>query len=97
MKKLQILILLLLSSLSFTYGQNQLSIQNPGFEDSNTAWKISGNGKISFDASVVKSGSRSIVIEHDQENKTVLTSSEVLLKVGHIYRLSVWAKTESVL
>ena len=96
MKKFQIVFLLLLISISFISGQSQLAIQNPGFEDSDTAWRISGNGKISFDASSVKSGNKSIVIEHERENKTILTSSEVILKVGHIYKLSVWAKTESV-
>ncbi|MDP3582178.1 MAG: C45 family autoproteolytic acyltransferase/hydrolase, partial [Ignavibacteria bacterium] len=96
MKKVQLILLVLVVSFSLSTAQNNISVKNSGFEESENAWKISGNGKVIFDGSIFHDGNKSVSVEHEDWTKTQIASEEVNLKVGHVYRLSGWAKAESV-
>ena len=96
MKKVQLILLVFAISFSICTAQNNISVKNSGFEESENAWKISGNGKVIFDGSIFHDGNKSVSVEHEDWTKTQIASEEVNLKVGHVYRLSGWAKAESV-
>ncbi|MDP2038718.1 MAG: carbohydrate binding domain-containing protein, partial [Ignavibacteria bacterium] len=96
MKKVQLILLVLVVSFSLSTAQNNISVKNAGFEENGNTWKISGKGNVIFDGSVFHDGNKSVLVEHSDWNKTQIASEEVSLKVGHIYRLSGWAKSELV-
>ena len=95
MKKLFFSFLLLILTATIVFPQTEIKITNPGFEETNKGWKATGDGNVVYDAGA-HSGIKSISINHPDWNKTTITSEEVKLKVGHVYKLSGWAKTESV-
>jgi len=77
--------------------QINIPVKNSGFEESANGWKFQGNGKIVFDGAVANNGDMSISIDHSDWMKTKVESEEVHLKVGHVYKLTCYAKTESVI
>lgn len=79
-----------------SFAQNNVAVKNSGFEESGAGWKIIGGGKVVFDGAIANNGDISISIEHSDWMKTKIESEEMSLKVGHIYKLTGWAKTESV-
>ncbi len=76
--------------------QINIPINNSDFEESGKGWRYAGNGKIVFDGSVAYNGDISVSIDHQDWMKTKVESEEVNLKVGRVYKLTGWAKTESV-
>lgn len=88
------LFLFFLTVATISFSQT-IKIANAGFESGNSSWKISGDGNVQADNNA-HSGSKSVLINHADWNKTTLVSEEINLKVGHIYKLSAWAKTESL-
>jgi hypothetical protein len=96
--QISLAILLILVNLSIAQS-NQIKILNPGFEKHNSQgladnWKIESTGKIEFTKNAFHSGNVSAIITHDTWVQSVLSSEEIILKVGHIYKLSAWIKTE---
>ena len=84
----------------------QVNVNNSGFENgakgsAPAGWtiaassKLDGN-KISFTDAVSHSGKGSLLIANSKGDAVTLMSQPVKLKVGHLYRLSGWIKTEGV-
>ncbi len=90
-------ILFLISVSSFS--QNALiSVNNSGFEKVAagglpSGWECS-NSNISIDQNNFTGGKYSLLISHNDWQQSVVTSDEVKLMVGHIYKLSAYTKTE---
>jgi hypothetical protein len=95
MKKVFLLLITILLITVDVFPQTEIKIANPGFEEVNKDWKITGGGNVSYD-NLFHSGSKSISVNHPDWNQTTISSEEVKMKVGHVYKLSAWAKTESV-
>ncbi len=89
---------LLIISFSISIAQS-ITVTNSGFEtiknNQPEGWVINTTGKLSIDNSTSKSGKSSLLITHDDWQRTEITSSEVNLKVGHVYKVSGWIKTEN--
>lgn len=100
-KKYSILItLLLLQSITFTRN-NTIKIPNNGFEAIGSqnlpaGWNINSNSVVHLDNKIFHSSKSSLSVEHKDWNNSIVTSEELSLQVGHIYKLSAWAKCESV-
>jgi hypothetical protein len=78
------------------YPQNKLKVNNHSFEvvspgQQPDSWLIS-NGKIDNRISI--DGENSVFIHHQDWNSSQITSDVVELKIGHLYKLSAWIKTE---
>ncbi|MFA7289889.1 MAG: hypothetical protein WC055_13515, partial [Melioribacteraceae bacterium] len=90
---------LLIISFSISIAQS-ITINNSGFEtfekNQPTGWTIATTGKCIFDYSNAKSGKSSLLITHDDWQKTKITSEEVNLKVGHVYKIMGCIKTDKV-
>jgi hypothetical protein len=92
---------LLSFTISITFAQtNQIKINNPGFEKLSTqgdaeSWKVESTGKVEFVKNRSKSGSSSAFMNHDNWAQSTISSEEINLKIGHIYKISTWIKTES--
>jgi len=92
---------ILLILVNFSIAQNnQIKILNPGFEKINSQglaenWKYESTGKVEFTKNNFHSGNISAIISHDDWAQSVLSSEEINLKVGHVYKLSAWIKTEN--
>jgi hypothetical protein len=92
-------ILLFVGGISFAQS-NQIKILNPGFEKLNSSgsaenWIVDSKGKVEFTKRTFHSGNISVFINHDNWAQSFLSSEEINLKVGHIYKLSAWVKTEN--
>lgn len=83
-----------------------INVTNSGFENGangsvpsdwtvTSSRKISGN-TITFSDSVSHSGKGSLLVENIKGDAITIMSQPVKLKVGHLYRLSGWVKTEGV-
>lgn len=98
---LQISLAILLMLVNVVFAQsNQVKISNSGFEKLNSQgyaenWKVESTAKIEFSRNVFHSGNTSATIIHDNWAQSILYSEEINLKVGHIYKLSVWIKSEN--
>lgn len=92
------LFLLLFNILLYSQTQ-QIKISNSNFEDitGNTPinWKpvSEDNSAVSAD-NISHTGKSSILITHKEYNKTCVLSESVNLKVGNLYKLTGWIKTE---
>jgi hypothetical protein len=77
---------------------SQLIIQNPGFEQKSPDGTPEGWSTVSgvVDGSTKHSGSSALRFQHDQWASSTAVSSVIPLKVGHIYRLTAWMKSEAV-
>lgn len=97
-------LLLLSAILLFTINvssaqSNQIKILNPGFEKltpsgSAENWGVESTGQIEFTNSSFRTGKTSAAMIHEKWARSVLSSDEINLKVGHVYKLSAWIKTE---
>jgi hypothetical protein len=97
--QISLAILLILVNLSVAQS-NQIKILNPGFEKLTSSgsaenWKIEPTGKVEFTKNAFHSGNISAFITHDNWAQSVLSSEEIKLKVGHIYKLSAWIRSEN--
>jgi len=59
-------------------------------------WSSDNKSTFSSDNQYIKSGKLSIKIEHPDWQQTTIISDPVELKIGHLYKLSAWIKTENV-
>jgi len=93
------LFLFLFNIILFSQSQ-QIQISNSGFEETSgtmpSGWSSasSDNSTISI-ANDFHSGKNSLLITHNEYNKTAVLSGVVKLKVGNLYKLSGWIKTEN--
>lgn len=84
-----------------SFAQNhQLKVLNPGFEKLTSSgnaenWKIESTGKAELSKNVFHSGNVSLSFIHDNWAQSTISSDEINLKVGHVYKLSAWVKTEN--
>lgn len=97
--QISLAILLMLVNLVFAQG-NQIKISNSGFEKHNAQgyaenWKVETTARIEFSKNIFHAGNSSAAILHDNWAQSILTSEEINLKVGHIYKLSAWIKSEN--
>jgi hypothetical protein len=86
-------------------GDTQLQLPNSGFETSDAEgfpshWTIEGKGaapgiQVNIDKQHSHSGEKSLRMFHGQWGKSVVVSETLAFKVGELYRLSGWIKTES--
>lgn len=80
----------------------QVPVGNGGFESllgsgKPRDWTVTGPGKVAVQTKERFEGSRGLVVENPAEGaETTVQSEPVRLQVGHLYRLSVWAKTRGV-
>jgi hypothetical protein len=75
-----------------------MPLSNSGFEtaDANAlpaGWQVRGHGKT--DTAVFHSGAKSLKFSHGDWGQSAVLSGPLRLKVGHLYRLSGWLKTEA--
>ena len=89
-----------------TFGEeNPVIVENPGFESVNSqgfplGWssEVDSAGaavRIVLDRTQSHSGQNALLIAHAQWKRSTVCSEPVPLKVGRLYRLSGWVKTES--
>jgi hypothetical protein len=87
----------LITSLSFILPQQKIEIENYSFELSENkipaGWTSEGN--IITDETSSKSGSSSLMVEHNSWKSTTIFSSPLELKTGHLYKLTAWIKSEN--
>lgn len=86
-------------------GDTQLQLPNNGFETLDaqgfpTHWRIETKEivpgiQVKIDRQMAHSGEKSLHMSHSQWGKSVLASEPLAFKVGELYRLSSWIKTES--
>ncbi|MDQ7818544.1 MAG: C45 family autoproteolytic acyltransferase/hydrolase [Melioribacteraceae bacterium] len=92
---------ILLITLNATFAQSsQIKLSNPGFEKLNShggaeSWNVQSNGNVIFTKDNFHSGNLSAAIIHDDWAQSIVSSEEVSLKVGHVYKLSGWIKAEN--
>ena len=79
---------------SFTLNA-EIQIVNNGFEDGLDGWISHENPAIMSASEQSHSGMGSVLILHEQGGQSVLESTPLQLQIGHLYRLSVWIRTES--
>ncbi|HOI29323.1 MAG TPA: C45 family autoproteolytic acyltransferase/hydrolase [Melioribacteraceae bacterium] len=99
------IIFLLLAFFFITCGimpaqKNLIPLKNPGFEKSGGSgnaenWSVIAGSIVNLNNKVFYSGSQSLQMSHDQWNQSTILSEEINLKVGHVYKLSGWIKTEN--
>lgn len=73
-----------------------IGIQNAGFENGMTGWKVrskTGIHKVEL-SSIGHSGKASLLVKNAGGDSVTITSQPVDLKVGHLYKLSGWIKSE---
>jgi hypothetical protein len=104
MHKTYMIIILLLNVLLFqlsVQAQNvSIAIKNSSFEslDSNSHpinWKADNPASVQIDGQHARSGSSSLKIHHPNEQSTIVISEPIEMKIGHLYKLSAWVKTEA--
>jgi hypothetical protein len=79
--------------------QTGIIIANPGFEMTGqnnlpVNWYIGEPATVSLDAENSKSGKFALYLNHLDWEQTEIISEPVQLQVGHLYKLSAWAKSE---
>jgi hypothetical protein len=100
------LILLLMVGYGILWSEDtQLPLPNSGFEtvtaDGNPAhWRIESKEittsiQVKIDNQQAHSGEKSVQMSHSQWGKSVLVSEPLTFKVGELYRLSGWIKTDA--
>lgn len=93
-----IIVIFLIITLTNSQAQNKIEIRNSSFETGTITpadWQIPSNAEL--DNFEPHSGSRSIKIIHDDWNSAEILSDPVQLKIGHLYKLSAWIRTENAL
>lgn len=102
MRKQTIFFLLAILSFNFiSVAQTiQITIPNNGFEKQIVSgaienWKVETDEKVELSKNVFHNGNISASFVHENWGQSVLMSDEISLKVGHIYKLSAWIKTEN--
>ena len=96
----RLLITVLIFTITIFAQNNPIKFSNSDFEangssNSPSNWKIESRGNVLIDGTNAHSGSSSLKVSHDTWTRTKLSSEEVILKVGHVYKLSGWVKSES--
>ena len=77
----------------------QLKVSNDGFEESSgvipSGWKTaSGDNAVLSADKISHTGKSSLLISHPDYKSTCVISEEVKLKIGNLYKLTGWIKTE---
>ncbi len=80
--------------------KNLITLKNPGFEKSGGSgfaenWSVVTGSNVNLNSSVFYSGSKSLQMSHVEWTQSTVLSEEINLKVGHVYKLSGWIKTEN--
>ncbi|MGE5352496.1 MAG: C45 family autoproteolytic acyltransferase/hydrolase [Acidobacteriota bacterium] len=80
----------------------KLQISNPGFEQKSadnkpTGWQgdSKGDSEILLDSKTAHEGTSSLLISNKDFSRSTVLSGIVKLKIGSLYRLSAWVKTEN--
>lgn len=80
----------------------KLQISNPGFEQKTSEnkpsdWQsdLKGDAQVMLDSRTVHEGNSSLLVTNKDFSRTSVVSGQVGLKIGGLYRLSAWVKTES--
>ncbi len=103
MKKLFFLLQLTMCVLLFQFNvtaQNAIiDLKNRGFESSNSeklpsGWSTDNPESVKIDLQNFRSGNSSLQIHHPYQQNTIVISEPVELKIGHLYQLSAWVKTQ---
>lgn len=96
----QIVILILITCGILPAQKNLIPLKNPGFEKSGVSgtaesWSVNPGSNVIISKNGARSGSNSLQMIHDDWNQSAILSEEINLKVGHVYKLSGWIKTEN--
>ena len=80
----------------------QIEIKNSDFENLSASssvinWQFNNSSTTSVDEILSKSGSKSVLINHSDWDKSEIISDPIKLTIGHLYKLSAWIKTESAI
>lgn len=80
--------------------KNLITLKNPGFEKSGGSgfaenWSVVTGSNVNLNSNVFNSGSKSLQMSHAEWTQSTVLSEEINLKVGHVYKLSGWIKTEN--
>ena len=80
----------------------KIEIKNNDFENLSGSssvinWQFINSSTTSVDRSIAKSGSNSVVVVHNDWNKSEIISDPIELKIGHLYKLVAWIKTEKAI
>ncbi|NIM15072.1 MAG: hypothetical protein GTO45_24175 [Candidatus Aminicenantes bacterium] len=105
-KKIYTLFILFLTLISFSafnlMAADAITVPNNGFEKIDARrfpvqWYLKTGEKeqVKIDSQNAHSGENSLLISHQQWKKSTVVSDPLSFKVGHLYRLSGWVKTES--
>ena len=100
-RKLFILTILLSLTSVIMSQTNQIQINNNDFEiiSSNNLpvnWVVTSGNSVFVDKSIKKSGSYSLSINNSDWEQSEIISEMVNLKIGELYKLSAWVKSENV-
>ncbi len=82
--------------------RNELRVDviNPGFElagpnQQPLSWETTAAEKVRLDRTAARSGESCLVIQHADWDQSVVLSRPVILKIGHLYQLRAWVKSEA--
>ncbi|HEX2868988.1 MAG TPA: C45 family autoproteolytic acyltransferase/hydrolase [Ignavibacteriales bacterium] len=107
MNRIRLLLLLSVLFLPLASGLLQaqaekIQISNEGFEQKSSVnlpadWQteVKGASQVVLDSKTVHEGSSSLFISNQDFSRTSVLSLPVKLKIGNLYRLSAWVKTEN--
>jgi hypothetical protein len=98
-KFIHVIVLLLFITITVWSQNHRIDVKNSGFEslDSNNHpinWKTDNPTSVQIDPQNARSGSTSLKIHHPDEQSTIVISETIDMKIGHLYKLSAWVKTE---
>lgn len=98
----RLLTIVLLFTLAISAQNIPIKFFNGDFEITGSSglpgsWKVESQGKVLIDNTNAHGGSSSIQVNHDIWTRTKISSEEVNLKVGRVYKLSGWVKTEGAI
>lgn len=81
---------------------DKIEIKNGDFENLSGSssilnWQFINSSTTFIDPGIAKSGSHSVQIVHSDWNKSEVISDPIELKIGHLYKLCAWIKTEKAI
>jgi hypothetical protein len=95
--RLKYLLLLFIFTLNVSslYSQENINVKNNSFENSLSNEEWSSERNVTSVKGIAYQGSHSLAVDHQDWDKTTIHSGPVELKVGHLYKLSAYIKTEN--
>jgi hypothetical protein len=100
--KLLLLPLSLIIFCSLSQAQSRIVIQNAGFEESDnnkipSVWQNAPENRSSLiiDSKTFHEGKQSLLIDNNDFKSSTVYSGSLKMKIGQMYRLSAWIKTEN--